>query len=301
MPSGYPGPLYGRPVVRVSLSHDRQRDSSLAAHSQEIHTIHTDGPSSHHPQETGNSMNASAACHPYWHARNNMDIRQQHISDGGHVAGPNSRRDPALTKREILDSAAEEFAEHGPHGARTEDIARRTNTSKRMIFYYFGTKEDLYTAVLRENYVRIRSLETQLDLAELDPIEALRTLIRATMDHIDDNPQMARIVAVENLLKRGSTVDQIPNLRELNSSAIATIQRVLNRGIASGVFRDDPQAPDALDVHQVLSALTLNRIEHRETFRAAFGRDMLGKDNKANRVLVEQTVLRLVLKDPSQA
>ena len=213
----------------------------------------------------------------------------------------NSRRDPELTRREILDSAAEEFARHGLQGARTEDIAKKTNTSKRMIFYYFDTKDDLYSAVLRENYIRVRSLEAGLDLAHIEPVEALRILIRATMDHIDKNPNMARIVAVENLLKHGETARDIPNMRELNQTALNTIQGVLNRGIEAGVFRGGDGAPDALDIHQVISALTLNRIEHRDTFMAAFGRDMLGKDNEANRRLVEETVLRLVLVDPNKA
>ena len=89
----------------------------------------------------------------------------------------NSRRDPHLTQREILDAAAKEFAEHGLDGARMDDIARGTNTSKRMIYYYFGSKENLYKAVLHENYLRIRSLETRLKLAELEPVDALKTLV----------------------------------------------------------------------------------------------------------------------------
>ena len=84
----------------------------------------------------------------------------------------NSRRDPELTRREILEAAIQEFAAHGPRGARTEDIACRTNTSKRMIFYYFGSKDGLYRAVLEENYRRIRALESSLRLDHLEPARA---------------------------------------------------------------------------------------------------------------------------------
>ena len=218
-------------------------------------------------------------------------------SDSG-TPGRNPRRDPELTRREILDAATVEFARHGPVGARADDIARRTNTSKRMIFYYFGSKEGLYKAVLRENYARIRSLETHLGLDHLEPEEALRALVRATLQHYERYPDMARIVALENLIMHGHVAEQVGDMAEINRSAPAMIESILERGRESGVFRTDPDAPSALDVHEVLSALVLNRISNQMTFRAAFGRDMLGKkDSPHIRALIEDTVLRLVLRD----
>lgn len=212
----------------------------------------------------------------------------------------NSRRDPELTKREILDAAAEEFSRHGAYGAKTEDIARRTNTTKRMIYYYFGSKEGLYAAVLRENYVRVRELEVHLHLEEHEPVEALRILIRATLDHYERYPELARIVGMENLIKQGKTAEHLEGMGELNRSAPETLAEILKRGREAGVFRSDESAPSALDVHQVLSALTLNRVEHQATFKIAFGRDMLrGKDGAHVRRLIEDTVLRLVLADPA--
>ncbi|RLP11535.1 TetR/AcrR family transcriptional regulator [Propionibacterium australiense] len=215
------------------------------------------------------------------------------------TSGRKLRRDPDLTKREILDAAAEEFARHGPNDARTDDIAERTNTSKRMIYYYFESKEALYSRVLLENYMGIRSLETALDLAELSPVEGLVRLIRATLDFYEENQNLVRIVALENLLKGGSVAAQIPDFQKLNASAPKILAELLERGRADGVFRSGEGAPDALDVHQVLSALVLNRVEHRATFRTAFGRDMLdGQDRGHVRALIEETVLRLVLADP---
>lgn len=212
----------------------------------------------------------------------------------------NSRRDPELTKREILDAAAEEFSRHGAYGAKTEDIARRTNTTKRMIYYYFGSKEGLYAAVLRENYVRVRELEVHLHLEEHEPVEALRILIRATLDHYERYPELARIVGMENLIKQGKTAEHLEGMGELNRSAPETLAEILKRGREAGVFRSDESAPSALDVHQVLSALTLNRVEHQATFKIAFGRDMLrGEDGAHVRRLIEDTVLRLVLADPA--
>lgn len=218
---------------------------------------------------------------------------------GAEAPSRNSRRDPELTQREILDAATEEFAEHGPKGARTEDIAERTNTSKRMIFYYFGSKEGLYRAVLRENYKRIRSLEASLSLDGLPPAQAMRELVRASQAYYEDNPGMARIVAMENLIMHGATARTIEGLVEMNRSAIDTIESILVRGQRDGSFRSGPGAPSALDVHQVMWALILNRIEHQWTFKIAFGRDMLGAEEGPHvRRLVEDTVMRLVLVAP---
>jgi AcrR family transcriptional regulator len=199
-----------------------------------------------------------------------------------------------------LDAAAEEFSLHGAYGAKTEDIARRTNTTKRMIYYYFGSKEGLYAAVLLENYVRVRALEMHLGLEGHEPVEALRILIRATLDHYERYPQLARMVAMENLIKQGTTAEHLEGMGELNRTAPETLARILQRGQDAGIFRSDANAPDALDVHQVLSALTLNRVEHQATFKVAFGRDMLRGESGAHvRLLIEDTVLRLVLADPA--
>jgi len=224
-------------------------------------------------------------------------VDQEHAADR---RTRNSRRDPELTRREILEAAIQEFAAHGPRGARTEDIACRTNTSKRMIFYYFGSKDGLYRAVLEENYRRIRALESSLRLDHLEPAAALRELIRASLGHYERNPDLARIVAMENLIMHGGVAAQIGEFSAMNASAVETIAEVLERGRRLGIFQEGPSSPSALDVHQVLSALVLNRIEHQWTFSLAFGRDMLGDDCAHVRSLIEETVMRLVSGSPSE-
>ena len=70
------------------------------------------------------------------------------IEEGG-ARPPNPRKlDAARTREDILAVAGEEFAEHGLSGARVDAIAARMRTTKRMIYYYFGSKERLYLAVL---------------------------------------------------------------------------------------------------------------------------------------------------------
>ena len=70
--------------------------------------------------------------------------------------------DPARTMAEILQVATHEFADKGLTGARIDAIAAATRTSKRMIYYYFGSKEGLYIKVLEEAYRHIRAIEADL-------------------------------------------------------------------------------------------------------------------------------------------
>ena len=128
---------------------------------------------------------------------------------------PPSKRtnDPERTKRDILEVAMAEFASEGYSGARVDAIAARTRTSKRMIYYYFGGKEQLYLAVLEEAYRSIRALEDQLDIASCDAREGLRRLIEATFDHDERNPNFIRLVSIENI-HHGKHLKQNLQLRQ---------------------------------------------------------------------------------------
>ena len=56
-------------------------------------------------------------------------------------------RDADRTRRRILDAARREFGIKGFDGARVEAIARRAHVNKGLIFYYFGSKEELFRAL----------------------------------------------------------------------------------------------------------------------------------------------------------
>ncbi len=169
----------------------------------------------------------------------------------------------------ILEVAMTEFAEKGLAGARIDEIAAATHTSKRMIYYYFGSKEGLYLAVLEQAYARMRSIESQLDLDNLDPETALRRLVEFTFDHHANNENYIRIVVGENI-NRGQFLAQSKSIQKLNVPAISSIQKLYERGVASGVFRP---GLDAVDIHASISALTFFNVSNRHTFGLIFQRD----------------------------
>ncbi|WP_369138082.1 TetR/AcrR family transcriptional regulator [Modestobacter versicolor] len=180
-------------------------------------------------------------------------------------------RDAERTRADILAVATREFADQGYAGARINLIADKTSTTKRMIYYYFGGKEGLYVAVLEQAYSRIRSLEQQLDVEHLDPVEAIRELAGLTFDHHESHPDFIRLVSIENI-HRAEHIARSTALTGLSTPALDVLGVILERGWAAGVFRDDV---DALDVHQVISAFCVFRTANRHTFGAIFGRDLL--------------------------
>ena len=172
--------------------------------------------------------------------------------------------------------ALSEFARNGYSGARVDEIAARTRTTKRMIYYYFTSKEQLYIAVLERAYSTARDAERQLDVDHLEPVTALRTLAELTFDHHESHQDFISLVAIENI-HRGEFIARSPALAELNTPAVAVAESILERGQAAGVFRRDVEA---IDVHMMISALCYFRVSNRYTFGAIFGVDMLDPERR---------------------
>ena len=178
--------------------------------------------------------------------------------------------DPERTRANILEVAAAEFGEKGLAGARIDEIAALTQTSKRMIYYYFGSKEGLYLAVLEDSYKRVRDIEAELHLQDLEPEQALRRLVAFTFDHHLQHENYIRLVMNENI-NRGQYLAQSQRIQELNVPAIAAIRHLYQRGIKAGVFRT---GLDPVDIHASISALSFFNVSNRHTFGLIFKIDM---------------------------
>lgn len=172
------------------------------------------------------------------------------------------KNNPEKTRQEILLAAVAEFAEQGLSGARVDAIAERTRTSKRMIYYYFGSKEQLYLAVLEKLYGDIRATESELKLDELSPVEAIRRLVEFTFEHHHRNVDFIRVVSIENIHK-GAHIAKSHAIAALNKSVLTSIASILDRGVTAGLFRADI---DPLDLHMLISAFCFFRVSNRHTF-----------------------------------
>src|SRR4051794_6774554 len=179
------------------------------------------------------------------------------------MAAPVRQRDAVRTKREILEVATREFAERGYAGARVDEIAAQTRTTKRMIYYYFGSKEQLYVTVLQRAYATIRAAEQTLEVDESDPIAAIRQLAELTFDHHESHPDFIRLVSIENIA-RGEHMND-GRFGHLNSPAIALIGKILERGYAEEAFH---RKIDPLDLHLMISSFSFFRVANRYTLAA---------------------------------
>jgi AcrR family transcriptional regulator len=191
-------------------------------------------------------------------------------------AVPERTRDRDRTRAEILAVATEEFSEHGYSGARVDEIAERTRTTKRMLYYYFESKEGLYAEVLKAAYAEIRGKEQAIDVDHLDPVAAIRRIAELTFDHHEAHPDFIRLVAIENI-HRAEHLAELPDLAELGSPAIELIDTILARGRDAGLFTRDV---DALDVHMIVSSFCVFRIANRHTFGTLFGRDLVDPERR---------------------
>ncbi|MBN9067183.1 MAG: TetR/AcrR family transcriptional regulator, partial [Rhizobiales bacterium] len=212
--------------------------------------------------------------------------------EAGSKSGASRSYDREGTRRNILEIASEEFALNGLSGARIDEIAARTRASKRMIYYYFDDKESLYVAALDDDkeslyvaalenaYRLVREGEAKLDTKGLPPIDALRKLVEFTFDHHQSHEEFIRMVMIENI-HHGEYLDRSGVIRELNARAIDHIAEIYSRGVAEGVFRE---GLDPLELHWQVSALCFFNVSNRATFSKIFGRDLLKKEARDERL-----------------
>lgn len=223
-------------------------------------------------------------CYPSgWTGRQNDEdvTRVKKLKDSSPATSSSRGRtaDGELSRQEILAVARQEFAEKGLSGARIDEIAEKTSTSKRMIYYHFGSKEALYRAVLEEAYDAIRSTETSIANDRMSAEEALASNIRVTFDYHHANPEFVRLVMNENM-HHGAFVSDVAGIKRRNESVIRVLNDIIAKGVAEGVFRDDL---DPVDLHMTISALCFYNVSNRYTFSQIFNRDMTSPEAIAKR------------------
>lgn len=203
------------------------------------------------------------------------------------------KNNPEMTRESIIIAATEEFANHGLTGARVDAIAAKTRTAKRMIYYYFGSKEELFNAVLERAYSCIRAAERGLNLDRLPPRDAIQRLVEFTFDYEEANVDFIRLVAIENT-HRGEHIAKSAVIKDLNIPIIDELKSILERGQRDGVFRTDI---DPLDLHYLISSFCFFRVSNQYTLKAIFRRDMFDLSVRAaHRQMLVDAVLGFLTK-----
>jgi len=197
------------------------------------------------------------------------------------------KRDPEGTRRRILLAAAEEFANGGLFGARVDQIARRAETNERMLYYYFGSKEQLFTAVLEHAFGALTEAEKALDLNGIAPVEAITRMAHFVWDYYRDHPDLLRLINNENL-HEARYIQKSPRIREMISPMVATLSSILDRGQRAGLFRSNI---DPLRLYVALSGLGYYIVSNRFTLEASLGRDFSSSSERAEMIRMNTELL----------
>jgi TetR/AcrR family transcriptional regulator len=200
-------------------------------------------------------------------------------------------RDAERTKQAILDAAKVEFAEKGLAGARVDAIAEQSGANKRMLYYYFGSKEDLYIAVLEDVYGAMRRTESELDVTHLEPVEGLRRLIEFKFDYYLENPIVIRILAGENL-QDARFLKRSKRLRQMHISVVESLDAVLTAGRKAGLMRS---GVDPVQLYISIAGLSYFYFANSATLSAAFDRTLMSSPElKKRRAHVVEVILGYV-------
>ena len=204
-------------------------------------------------------------------------------------------RDADSTRKRILAAAMAEFGRKGLGGARVDEIARRSKSNQRMIYHYFGSKELLFTAVIEAAYSDIRAAEQKLHLDELNPTEAITTLVRFTWTYYLENPEFLSLVNSANL-HRARHLKTSQSVRKVTGKFVQMVKAILDRGAALGEFRD---GIDPVQLNITIAAIGYYYLTNRFTGSIIFDRDLMAPDNLDQRLAFNlETILRLVRRAP---
>jgi AcrR family transcriptional regulator len=199
-------------------------------------------------------------------------LREEPLSVGSRRA--KGTRDPEQTSAAILAAAVHEFTQKGYGGARIDEIAKRSGANKRMIYHYFGGKEELYLAALERVYASIRTAEAELNLTHRDPVDAVRELARFTWNYFLAHPEFLSMLGTENLLK-ARHLKRSSRILGMHSPLVAMLGELLQRGAAEGRFRS---GVDPVHLYVTIASLGFFYLSNRYTLSAIFRRELADRE-----------------------
>jgi len=174
------------------------------------------------------------------------------------------------TRQRILDAALLEFAANGLAGARVDEIAHRSGANKRMLYAYFGSKEELWLTVLERAYAAKRAEERALEVEHLPPTEAMARLVRFNLRYTAAHPEFVALLNQENI-HRAAYLKRSEQVQAMYSPLLDQLRAVLTRGEKDNVFRRDV---DVLQLYVTILSLGHFYVANLHTLSTIFGADL---------------------------
>ena len=138
------------------------------------------------------------------------------------------------SRSRIEHAAREEFRLHGLDGARIDRIAKRSGLNKQLIYYYFGSKQELYEHTLRQAAEMVRIHPSLLRTLSGSPADRLRVLLTTMFRRVASAPELAPALVRGDGDTAGS-----PSVGRLMSNLAEDLGREISRGQGLGYYRDD--------------------------------------------------------------
>ena len=201
---------------------------------------------------------------------------QSTVPDSAEAAPAKRRGRPkntTMTRALILRAAEKVIAQHGYGGGRIEKIAATAKCYESLIYYYFGSKDALFTAVLENAYRKMIDAEQRLELDPQQPVESLKTIILFPWQYYRANPEMLTLLATENLHK-AKHLPKSETVGKFFSPAIAVLEGVVASGVRQGVFRKDV---DIVNLYVAIMALGYFYVSNRYTLSAFLGKSLMAE------------------------
>lgn len=189
-------------------------------------------------------------------------------------------RDPEKSRTRILQAARVEFARHGLGGARVDQIAKAAGINKRMLYHYFGNKDDLFSAVLEANYTHKRDSERALSLEQESPDEAIRKLVALTWNYYLDHPEFLTLLNSANL-HQAKHLKRSKEIRKMHAPFVAMLKDILDKGVAQKVFRP---GLDPVQLYISIAGLSSFYLSNQHTLSVIFNRKLLAPTARAERL-----------------
>ena len=137
----------------------------------------------------------------------------------------------------ILDAAIRVFADQGYHRARVADIAEDAGVAHGLLYHYFASKDDVLRTIFVENWgaliARFRAVEESAEPAP-EKLEGIAKILLRTWRN---DPALVTVM-VREVARSQQLQDRVEDVRE----AFAIVQRVIEEGQSSGLFRADVDA-----------------------------------------------------------
>lgn len=197
------------------------------------------------------------------------------------------------TERRILEAAIAVFGKKGFDGARIDEIAKTSGVNKAMIYYYFDSKEKLYTGIIEMVFKKVAEIIAD-NLSDMNPdtlYESISSFVERYIDFIHTNYEIIRVLLWE--LARGGDIIRGVVKKEM-STRFSLLINGFNKAVEAGKLRPmDPRHTFVNIIGMVLFYFAANRI-----ISAIWNEDTLSAENiEARKREVTEFVIRAIAAD----